>query len=359
MLQKSDRYSIARSRYLPLAEVVLALAILAGTIAFASYSLRQQSREQITSQHAQVLYNLWLSQKFSDEPEILLDTGEQASDQLPAVLETARLPQLKLANLLGTRVFDSDGKCVFADANVEKTSLNAVDLAELRRMRPVARLRENVDMNQVVLGLTEQSRMTLLEVFIPLHSVQRSQITGVAQFILNGEKVSAEFKRLDRNLLFQASLNFLVAGGLLGAFLGLGFQQVQRANRLLAERTQSLLKANQELALAAKTSAVGAVTAHLIHGLKNPLSGLQTFVASRGVGAEDAPDSDWQLAVSSTRRMQVMISEIVRVLQDEGGDGQYQLLLREFADMSRPRFGPWPRRQEFDLRASWWAREFC
>jgi signal transduction histidine kinase len=127
---------------------------------------------------------------------------------------------------------------------------------------------------------------------------------------------------------------------LLTIVLGLSFRKLERVNQLLRERSQSLLRANQELALAAKTSAVGAVSAHLIHGLKNPLSGLQTFVASRGAAPGPEEDADWQMAISSTRRMQTMINEIVRVLRDEDSGSQYELSLPELAAMLETKVGP-------------------
>src|SRR5688500_6092877 len=141
MLHKKDKFTIARSRFLPLAEIALALVILAGTIAFAAYTLREQSREQITAQHGQILYALWLSQKFSEDPETLLDNGENAAAQLPAVLLTARLPQL--AGLWGTRLFDANGKFVYADANLAESTLPPEQLTELQELRPVARLRQS------------------------------------------------------------------------------------------------------------------------------------------------------------------------------------------------------------------------
>src|SRR5262249_49453917 len=152
----------------------------------------------------------------------------------------------------------------FLDPNLTETTLAAADLAELRTLTPVAHLRESAKLSEVSLAVDKDAPSTapLLEVSIPLHSANSQELVGVAQFVLDGKAVAAEFETLDRNLLRQAALAFLAGGGLLGVVLGLGFHQLQRVNRLLSERTQSLLKANQELALAAKTSAVGAVTAH-------------------------------------------------------------------------------------------------
>ncbi len=320
--------------HIPLAlPIGLALFILAGTILFGSQYVRQKSREQITGQHAQILYALWLSEKTAEDLESGLSLNEEPSDHLPAVLETARLPQL--LDLLGTRVFDANGEFEFADAHVSEATLRSEDLVQLRELKPVARLHEQADLSQVSLAITSSSKTgPLLEVAIPLHPPSERRLVGVAQFILDGTNVADEFRQLDRHLILQAGLTFVVGGGLLVLILGASFRQLHRMNRLLAERTQSLLHANQELALAAKTSAVGTVTAHLIHGLKNPLSGLHHFMSSRAADPDkEETSADWQLAVSSTRRMQAMISDIVRVLSDEGTCSQYELSLEEFVQM--------------------------
>src|SRR5262249_47460660 len=158
----------------------------------------------------------------------------------------------------------------------------------------------------------------LLEVDVPLHSTETRRLIGIAQFIIEGQSIAAEYARLDQHLWLQGLAAFVVGGGILALIISLAFRRLQRANRLLAERTHDLLQANQELAMAARTSAVGAVTSHLIHGLKNPLSGLQNFVASISASGSGGREADWQQAVASTRRMQVLINQVVSVLREEG-----------------------------------------
>jgi signal transduction histidine kinase len=92
-----------------------------------------------------------------------------------------------------------------------------------------------------------------------------------------------------------------------------------------------LLRANHELTLAAKTSALGAVTAHLLHELKNPLFGLQSFVSVRSVQDED--DTDWLTVAQSTQRMHKMISDVVAILQEENHGAEYELSLREVLEV--------------------------
>ena len=76
-----------------------------------------------------------------------------------------------------------------------------------------------------------------------------------------------------------------------------------------------MAQANAELALVAKTSAVGAVASHLIHGLKNPLAGVSEHLSTAGTSR--AGDEDWEYARQAANRMQSMINEVVDVLRNE------------------------------------------
>jgi signal transduction histidine kinase len=117
------------------------------------------------------------------------------------------------------------------------------------------------------------------------------------------------------------------------AGLGLAMRRVQRANQKLAERTGNLLQANRELALAARTSAVGAVASHLIHGLRNPLSGLRNFVHAHNAENGGNSDADWQTALSTAQRMEELINRVVRVLHEQQTGAEYEISIAELAGM--------------------------
>jgi signal transduction histidine kinase len=78
-------------------------------------------------------------------------------------------------------------------------------------------------------------------------------------------------------------------------------------------------------------SALGAVTAHLIHGLRNPVSGLQSFVAT-GSEPGGADPGAWEDARLATGRMQALIEQVVRVLREHESDLAYQVSPRELAE---------------------------
>jgi signal transduction histidine kinase len=191
-------------------------------------------------------------------------------------------------------------------------------------------------------------KLPLLEVFVPLHT-RDGPLAGIAQFLVEGHSIGAEYERLDRFLVPKAILAFAAGGLILAGSLAWAFRRLRRAQQLLTERTENLLRANQELALAAKTSALGAVAAHLIHGLKNPLAGLQNFVAARGPATETATADDWQQAVASTQRMQAMIHQIVGVLREEQAGVGYEVTLAELEQTVRNRAQPLARDRDVNL----------
>jgi signal transduction histidine kinase len=100
-------------------------------------------------------------------------------------------------------------------------------------------------------------------------------------------------------------------------------------NAQLRARSADLERANRELVLAAKTSALGTVTAHLIHELKNPLAGLELFVAGQADGVRDEDGRELAEASALTRRLRTMVNDVVAVLRDEQSGGAFFLPVDE------------------------------
>lgn len=338
VMPKATAVQSVRTRRVPALVMGLALLIVGATITGTLLYLRQKIRAQIASRDGEVLYAVSLMQQFEDEAEgpavaSLAEPGEQFN----LIIRISRLK-----GVIGIRLFSPDGKFVNAfPAYITEAALQPGNLAPLRALQPVSHYRPSVRLDEVdLLAQNAGGPVPLLLVNVPLHDKNQRNLLGVAQFILEGGSIARELAQLDRHLALQGIVVFLVGGGLLALALALAFHRIQKANRLLSERTASLLRANQELALAAKTSAVGAVTSHLIHGLKNPLSGLQSFVTSHLENREISNDSDWREAVATTRRMQNLIGEVVRILGDQQAEAEYELSLAELVEMVSSRVQP-------------------
>lgn len=322
---------LLRSKRLSWVVLGVALAILAGAILSTTRQTRVRIRAQIAGRDGEVLYAVARMQMpaaaETDDPTASM---ADPANQLAVLLETSRLSWV-----MGARLFNPQGGFVESfPGDMLETHLSPADLPALQSLKPVSHFHPSARLSEIFLPdpalASDGTRaMPLLEVNVPLHTLKEPRLVGIAQFIIEGDSIAQEFARLDQHLLRQGLTTFVPGGLILVVSIFWAFRRLHRAHRLLAERTETLMHANQELALAAKTSAVGAVTAHLIHGLKNPLSGLQNFVAGLGAAVADHPDADLQQAIATTRRMQAMINEVVSVLREEESTGQYEIPVSE------------------------------
>ncbi|PYL00831.1 MAG: hypothetical protein DME19_03805 [Verrucomicrobia bacterium] len=333
---------LLRSRRLPWVLTGVTLLILAATILLAGLQLRARTREQIAGRDGEILHAVALLHWEADAPEIeLLGPITDPDNQLPVVLKTSRL----LKSVVATRLFDANGRFVRAfPPDVQEAELEPRSLPTLRGLKPACRFLSAVPMSVLFLPVEEGAEpdktIPLLEVNVPLHTRAENRLIGIAQFLIEGQSIATDFAQLDRHLAVQGLIAFFVGGGILVIAITWAFRRLRQAHHLLAERTNSLLRANRELALAAKTSAVGAITSHLIHGLKNPLSGLHNFMSNLAPPDAESPEADWPQAVAATRRMQTLITQVVNVLREEEAGAQYEITLRELTEMVSAKVRP-------------------
>lgn len=292
----------------------VALAVLAATVAWSCWNLRRQVGAEIVGRDGEILTAVAAMQYAEDKTNGQATASlEDPGEQIELAFEVA-----KLRNVIAVRLFSPEGQFVSAAPGYIKESvLPPDDMEILRALKPVSHFRPDANLADESLIATETNLVPLLDVNVPLVSDDGQRLVGAMQFVMDGHALEPKFAALDRRLAWQFALEFAVGGSLLALGLAVAFHRVQRANRLLLARTTDLVRANRELALAAKTSAVGAVTSFLIHGLRNPLSGLRNFVRERASGSAAERDSEWQMAVASTRRMEDLIDRVVRVLQEQ------------------------------------------
>jgi signal transduction histidine kinase len=314
---------LLRSKWLPVIVIAITLSVLGGTMYFAKWQLRKAVRDQIVRRDAEVLdavlQTLILE---NDSGSVAESTPDDLGSQFDLILKASRIK-----GVMGVRLFSAKGNLVNTfPANVTGAKLDPPDLDVLKKFKPVSHYRSDMQLSKILIGTGDDKLVPLLEVMIPLHQRESNRLVGIAQFILEGSSITAEYAKLDQHLNSQAAMAFLSGAVLLVLALGWAF-------RKLSERTAHLQKANQQLALAARTSAVGAVASHLIHGLKNPLSVLQLLVSTRS-GSSLNDDPHWEMVVSSAQKMQSMINEVVSVIREEQHEHHYQLTLDEVAEMT-------------------------
>lgn len=316
----------------------LTVVVFGGAILVVSQRLRQQIRLEMISRDAEILYSVALMQQYElEEQDLLLGSLSDPATQLEIVLKTSRLRAV-----IAARLFDPLGNLKERfPPTVSDSTLPDLVLESLKRLRPISRFHPNAKLEEVILSVPDPNGepFPFLEVNIPLHWRNQNALLGIAQFVINGESIAQQFAALDRHLIRQASIIFLVGSALISLVLREAFRRLQRTNRLLSEKTNELLHANKELVLASKTSAIGAVAAHLIHGLKNPLFGLKNLAAQCVQEPDTRLDSHWQTAAATAEQMQAIINEVVRVLQDEQSFVDSHIHLNDLIEVVQARFG--------------------
>jgi signal transduction histidine kinase len=332
MLQMEEL--LLRSRRLPWAVWGMVLVVLALAIVWTARPVRAGIREQMIQREGEILQAVLAAQLEAVSQEGLEEDPADPATQLAVLLSIRRLQ-----GVLGIRLFDAEGR--FVDSfppTLKERDVPPADLEALNALRSVsryfaaARLEEHFYAEQS--SDTESvPAVALLTIHVPLHTAEAGIPSGLAEFVVDGVAMTADLARLDQQMLLQELAIFLVGGVLLTLALGWAFRRLHRLHGQLVERTESLLRANAELALAARTAALGAITSHLVHGLRSPLAGLQNLVAS-GAGDRAAPaPEDWAQAAASMRRMQNLINEVLQVLREHQVGDQYQVSFEELGQL--------------------------
>jgi len=322
----------------------LALLVLAATIFAGWLTVRSLVRQQIAQRDAEGFHATTLMEQLDarNGPEGELLTTDEEIGFKAAMLAS------RLEGVMGIRFFTPELK--FKDAvpgTIQPSPLSTEARAAVARLRPHSRYLPETPFNDIFIYLPQfatgaVARVPTLEITVPLHRPDGQELAGAAQFIVEGQTIAGEYARLDRHLALMAALFFAVAGALLTAMLWPAFRRVERLNRELGQRNERLLRANRELSLAARASALGAVSAHLMHGLKNPLASVSQFITSHGNGDPRTAQGgdEAQDALDAARRMQMLVEQTLEVLSDDRGEPGYDLALDELLDSVRKRVEP-------------------
>ncbi len=301
-------------RAVALALAGTAVVFLAGTV-LPVLRLRQELRAEILRREAESVRAMVDLQLVRTGEELAAyGFGADVADWFAPLLETSRL-----RGVLALRLYDAAGtlRAALPDP-VAESVVNAESREQLRAGGNIARLHPRAVLRDVAaLPAAAAETAPLLEVLVPVRPDGASEAAGLAQYWIDGAGVQGEFARLDRSLGRRVGLT--VAAGLAVVMLVLGwaFARLERVNRRLEERTRDLVRANREFSLAARTSALGAITAHLIHGLRNPLAGLESFVTAPPATPAEGRGEDWRLAVETTARMKHLVNEVAGILRGE------------------------------------------
>lgn len=324
-----------KSGRLALALSLAGLTVFAAVVALVAVLLRERLRAQIVARDAAVLSSvtaLEMDRARALNANYALYLGEGGDDaMLSALLNVSRLD-----GVVALRVFDGEGHFVdAAPTNFVVGGLSSQDLDVLQSLKPTSHYRPKANLSDFIYenqaSAIPSSPVPILEVLVPIYERNIPELKGVAQFLLDGRPTALAYRELDRNLILQTTLALLAAFIVGGGLVSWSFFKLHRSNLLLSARTRELARANRELALRSRVSAIGSVTAHLLHGLKNPLAALSVYVEERrknSVGEEGLED-----AGDAIRRMGGMIEDSVSILGQDAGDERFDYALSEIAEV--------------------------
>lgn len=273
------------------------------------------------------------------QQEIETDASAPAATNPRSWLQ-ALLPAAHREGLLAMAIFDADG-VVLEKIPAEQllVELPADDFVGLQSGRPITRYWPAFSLGSILPG-SVAAPTPVLEIILPLHG-RKAPVLGPAapepigfvRYDLDARALAGELAELDAGVRRQTIVTLAVGLAALALLVGAAHLLLGRAQRTIAERTTRLQRANLELTLAAKTSALGQITSHLVHGLQGSVAGLRSVVAAPAGLSE----RDWKEAAGYAEQMQAIIQEIVALLGDRTTDTAYELTGRELADLIRRR----------------------
>jgi signal transduction histidine kinase len=328
--------------------VVATLLVFGGAIWIAKEQMGGRIREQVLARYAQELYAISLVHQVTMVESAEAMSMDDASNQLTIYGGVA-----ELSGALGVRLYTESGEFFIASPeNIAEGSLSAGQLESARSLAPVSVLNEVLPVEDVfweplLEGESAGQSLTVREVVLPVHVADEDELLGVVQFLFDGSDALADIGELNDGLFQQGVFIFAAGSSVIALLLSFSFARINRIHRSLAKRTFALKRANQELALSDRTSAVGGVASHLIHGLRNPLAGLRSYLEA------DAPGQvDLSSARSAAKRMEEMVDNIVRTLGENASGVVYQLSITELLDIFKARIAPIASEQRVKLTVS-------
>ena len=303
---------------------LLTILIFGAVVALVAGQMRVGLREQILRREADALTAVAALQLDTRAAEY----GALPLEEIPGALLVTVLQAARYRGVIAVRVYDGRGDLNASDGIVGELPPPAPeDWRRVTRGEAFARL-SPAPAGDVLLVPPEEAG-EVLEAWVPLRRTGAASVAGAAQFWLESGSARRELEGHDRRLWVQALAGWAVGSLVIGLGLAWAFRRLTVINSQLRARSADLERANRELVLAAKTSALGSVTAHLIHELKNPLAGLELFVAGQADGVRDEDGRELAEASALTRRLRTMVNDVVAVLRDEQSGGAFFLPVEE------------------------------
>tara|TARA_B100001093_G_scaffold505114_2_gene561951 strand:+ start:1189 stop:2511 length:1323 start_codon:yes stop_codon:yes gene_type:complete len=297
----------------------LCLSLTAGLTTAMLFQSRSEFRNQVVESEVYLLQNEIqkitevLEFEFLDQDLAFLDLGLPELIHKPnEFLEQIALQALAIPRIIQVFAFDSKGASIDLPTDTKKRKIGKERIYEVRNFEFSSR-RLNDGTWSLVFGIKLEDYNCLLE-------VQMEDIPLVN-----------EWQAIDQQLLKQGFF-IIGAGSLLLFFIfQLLSKRIQEREDMLESKNRLLERTNLKLAQAYKTTSLGAITSHLMHSLKSPLTSLHAI--SRETG-KDSPED----IRSVHRQIQDLVSESLNALQEvDQKKKSYELSILEIFEISQSR----------------------
>ena len=308
----------------------LLLGILIALVLPSRTASRGLIEETVKNRDADILYPEALEQ-LAETKATAGGRPLSAQELLVPVLTSVKLTNGGEDGIVAVAIFNADGSLIQSlPETAVLAELPSDYFAEMiAEERPISHYDPDFPLDQYF-ARGGQRRVPVLEVLLPLKASGDPALVGFVQYFISAQGLANDLAAIDGRFNRETTLTLAIGGAAIAVVLVSFYLGFLRHQRLMAERNNRLTRANFDLTLAAKASALGQITSHLIHGLQGPIAGLSAVVTERDTGAAGA--SDWRSAATYTARLQAMIQETVALLGDESAHVAYQLSGRELAE---------------------------
>jgi signal transduction histidine kinase len=156
------------------------------------------------------------------------------------------------------------------------------------------------------------------------------------EFQLNGEPLQDAWNRIDTTLIKQGSGLMVFSIVLLWSIFLMMIRRIQAKEKLLIEKTEVLKQTNQELSRAYKTTSLGALTGHLMHALKSPLTALNDLARDPNSLIKEDSIADIRFTI---HQMEGLVYQALETIKEtEKGEISYCLSIKELLEIPRQEF---------------------
>lgn len=302
------------------AALLAVLGVFGFVVYLVSHGLRSDLRQRVMQREASSLMPLVQYQVNN----VSLD--EELGRDLESRLMLALLETSDIEGALAVQLFDAEGNSVFSlPAGLGLLELEGDVLRVMSSFEPMASFFENaVDEPRFydLLDDVSSRSIAVTEVFVPMSYANRVGIVGVARYVFDGRETFEVLRSIDQDVLRQGGVAFGSGALLITIIFLFVMSRLKKAYRTLDRYAQKLELANVELESVARTAAIGSVASHLIHGLKNPLAGLQNYLEASGL---EIDEDDREDAKEAGKRMQALINEVVEVIRSNVDGEAYDM----------------------------------